>query len=132
MGRQIFVPQLEEQFPFLDPIAFGYGQPGDLTAYAGGELGPAAGLDGSGAGVGHGPFHPPTGNRLDHHLQRIGAGEVTEAPHQSRQDENDDTPAKRFSPGMALWGRGNGIHLVTFDGFVKKPLKHLLCNGHQP
>ena len=78
LGLLIVVPELHQQLPFLDLLAFLDRQDLDTPTDDRRELGALAGFDGSGAGVGNARFHLAAVNVLDDHGNGLGAADPPE------------------------------------------------------
>ncbi len=83
----VLVPELEQQLPLFDVLAFLRRQPFDLPALRRGESGPAARVDRARAGVGHGRGDGAAVD--DGHLHRNGLG-ASGPPNCGRNPDHDD------------------------------------------
>jgi hypothetical protein len=86
IGLLVVVPQLEQQLALLDLVAFLDAEVLDAAADDRRQLGPLAGLDGAGPGIGQRRLDLAGGHRLDDHRQRFGARK----PIQGQAEQGDD------------------------------------------
>ena len=100
LGLLVVIPQLEQQLPFLDLVAFLDAEVFDAAADDGRQLGALAGFDGAGPGVGQGGFDQARRHFLDDDRQRLGACRPEQAEANDDQDGEDD--------GNAAHGRVQG------------------------
>jgi hypothetical protein len=90
----VVVPQLEQQLPLLDLVAFLDAEVFDAPADDGRQLGALAGFDGAGAGVGQRGLDLARRHFLDDDRHRLGPVNQNRAePEQGRRWQDDGNAA---------------------------------------
>ena len=87
-GREILVPQLEQELPGFDAVAFVNGQARDLTTSRGRHARPLTCFDGSGPRVRDGAFDGASPHHRDADRERFALRCVPKPPAEGRDDEH--------------------------------------------